>query len=342
MVDTQSNKKTNPTTPERIPEPKLLTYSELSAKDIPDIEYLVEPLIPKSALVYCYGPPGSFKSNFMLYTSIVGTKNDNLLEQFKIKKPFKTLYIDEENREIGMKDKLNKLSIGLAIEPTKNNYAWISSGFKLIDTTSLIQLEEIIKNKKIDLVIIDSVAKVFTLNERDETFVKLIYKALEPLMSKYGVTFVLIHHTRKLGLNQTKRGMEDISGSREFSAHADSMIYIESNDKRGSFTLKQTKNRYSDKCYSLNFTVTGDVNSMVVENPIRIVDEYKEKYIQNSKQILLWVESKNLKEFKRKECIKAMKEIGISPSYVDKTLKYMVKEEILDNKQKFGFYMVVK
>ena len=204
----------------------IISYSDLLKMDIPPVDYLVDGIIPKASLVFCFGAPGSFKTNFLLYASMLGCDNQNIFD-FKVKRKFKTLWIDEENRDIGMKDKISKISNGITWNDIKNrddNLVVISRGFQLISPGSIIWLGETIDQYKPDMVVIDSIAKVFPLNERDEKDVRMIYSQLSMLIKKYGITIVLIHHSRKKNFQQSSRDMEDIAGSREFAAMADSMI----------------------------------------------------------------------------------------------------------------------
>lgn len=343
MVEYQPNEKTTGTTVSDNPKRKIsiISYKDLLEKDIQPIEYFVDEIIPKSALVYVYGPPGSFKTNFLLYLSLRGSQGDNIFE-FDVKEPFKTVWIDEENRDIGMKDKLRKLSTALMIKPEQltDNVFMISNNFNILFDRGL--LEEVIKKFKPDIVVVDSIAKVFPLNEREEKDVKKIFSALNPLMSKYHVTFILIHHCRKLFNNQTSRGMEDISGSREFSAMADSMVYLE--DMGGNkFMLKQTKNRYSSKCSSLNFEVFGNKDELSLLYLGKVVDKYNKKMQEYKEEIRKWINSQNCKEFKRGTIMGSMKEAGFkSERNLDYALKNMVEKNELSKSKKFGYYDVVK
>jgi RecA-family ATPase len=308
---------------------EIISFAELLKKKIPKIEYLVEGIIPKASLVYCFGAPGCFKTNFLLYTAIKGCEGKNIFE-FKVENKFKTLWLDEENREIGMNDKISKILNGLDIDDIKNlenNNLIISNGFNILAEKSLKELEESIVKYKPDMIVIDSIAKVFPLSERDEKDVRKIYTVLNPLIRKYGVTFVLIHHARKKNFQQNGRDMEDISGSREFSAMADSMILLEEL-KEGTFLLKQVKNRYSAKNYAINFDVSDDENGISVVYTGRVIDKYIDKANRCKEDILTWMDKEKITEFQRKDILNIMLKKGHKTSAIDGALKTLRENEL--------------
>jgi len=301
---------------------------KLREKDLPKISYLVEGIIPKNGLVYCFGSAGSFKTNFLMYTAMCSALGENSLD-FKTEK-FRTLWLDEENREIGMRDKVDKIANGLEIDNKildDHIEILISDGFNILKSDSLIRLEEAIKEFKPQLVVIDSIAKVFPLSERDEKDVRRIYGVLRPMIEKHNVTFVLIHHARKKNIMQNGRDMEDISGSREFASMADSIILLESM-KAGVFMLKQVKNRYNSKTYAVNFEVSGDDEAIYVNFTGMVKDKYLDRMNKCKEELVKWAESKGIKEFKRKEALDAMLEVGHKQSNIDAALKSLKENEV--------------
>lgn len=301
---------------------------DLRKKDIPKIEYLVEGLIPTNGLVYCFGCSGCSKTNLLLYAVMCSAIGKKVLE-FETKK-FKTLWLDEENREPGMKDKIDKLANGLGItDDVLNEYIeiLISDGFNILDKASINNLKKEIEEFKPQLVVIDSIAKVFPLDERNEKDVRKIYTVLRPLIEEFGVTFVLIHHARKKNFMQFSRDMEDMSGSREFGAMADSVILFDE-IKEGTFLLKQVKNRYASKTYSVNFEVIGDNEEINVVYTGKAIDKYLDKTNKCKEDILKWMVDKEICEFKRKEALEVMQELGHKASAIDSALKSLRETEL--------------
>ena len=313
---------------------RVIDLKDFLKADTPPREYLVDKIIPKKGLVYVYGPPASFKTNFLLYMTLNCAKGNNVFG-YEVKKPLKVFWIDEENREIGMHDKLKKITKGMGFDENSIEYGKYglsySGNFIILEPECLSKLEGFIKKYEFNIVVIDSIAKVFPLNERDESDVKKIFAKLTPLMSKYDVSFILIHHTRKLSQGQKSRNMEDISGSREFSAMADSMLYLQSvgNNK---FMLKQTKNRYDKNVEAINFSVAGDDESLTIKYEGLARDNIKKTAELVKSKILDLLISNPQPEYKTTTLIKAMKEQGWKETSIRAGLKLLVDDGILSNK----------
>jgi RecA-family ATPase len=305
------------------------SFAELSIKDIPSIEYLVEPIIPRKGITYLYGPPGSFKTNFAIYTAVLGAYGKDVFG-FPVKRPFSTFFVDEENREIGMKEKIVKISKGLGLKPPENCYVETKRNFSIIDEACLRWLEECM-DYKVDWVVFDSISKIFPLDERNEQDVKKIYKSITPFITKYGIAFTPIHHTRKRAEGQYSRHMEDLSGSREFSASADSLIQIE--QKKDVYLLKQTKNRYSAQVKAINFTVSGNGADI----SLYFQGEAEQNMLSKAREaILRWAEDEGKRPFKTKELTDDL-DGSINKTQIEKSLKSFVDDKRLDRKSKGNY-----
>lgn len=316
----------------------VISFEELIKKDLPPVKYLLEPIIPEASLSFCFGSPGAFKTNFLLYVALKGADGQDVFD-FKVHRPFRTLWVDEENREIGLKDKITKISNGITFkhpEAVKSNFVAISTGFRLLSPKSALWLIETIKEYKIDLVVIDSIAKTFPLSEKDEKDVRQIYNQLSIPIRNLGCSVMLIHHSRKKYQNQTSRGMEDMSGSREFSAMADSVIMIE---KMGSniYKLTQEKSRYSYISPSINFTINGTDTYISVIYKGEVSDIYTKREDKIVTEIKHWMLENNLKQFKRKKVLTEMKERGYKEHSIDNALSSMINDEYLF-RDDFGYY----
>jgi RecA-family ATPase len=319
----------------------VINAKDLLEKEIPPVEYWVEDIIPKKGLVYCFGSPGSFKTNFLMWMALKGCNGEDVFE-FKTK-PFRTLWWDEENREVGMRDKLKKLSIGMGIEENiENIQIVVSDDFNVLLPEYIDVLEKEIIKFKPDIVIIDSIAKIFPHDESDSKFVKRIFTQLNPLITRHNVTFILIHHARKHtsfnGVKQMSRDMEDMSGSREFAAMADSVLLVEKLGS-GKYMLKQVKNRYADDVYSEDFEVSGDEGEIVVSYGGKSKDKYLLKQFEIEDAIMNWVNVEKLDVFERGQCITAMDKLGYKKSNVDKALKNMRNNRL---EHQYGIYSLKK
>ena len=136
---------------------------------------------------------------------------------------------------------------------------------------------------------------------------------------------------------QFTRDIEDISGSREFAAMADSILLLDEMTN-GKYMLKQVKNRYFQKVYAENFEVTGDDNEMRIIYTGKAKDKYLAKALEVKYAIRKWIKDKNIKLFKRKDAVEIMKTEGFKESNIDSALKILKSSGELEGN--FGEYIV--
>jgi KaiC/GvpD/RAD55 family RecA-like ATPase len=315
------------------------TAKNLFIKDLPPIDYLVDKIIIKRGLVYVYGPPASFKTNFLLYVALKGHEGQNVLN-FEVKEPFKTLWIDEENGAIGMKDKLTKIAKGnnIDLNMTDDFPIFIYNDFKILSPFWINKLILAIEQFKPELVVIDSVAKVFTGDERHEKDVAKIFNVVKPIIEKHGVTIVLIHHSRKFDKSYRTGGLEDISGSREFAGSADIMLYLQ--QFKDNFALKQTKNRYGEKEESINFTVTDEDNSIKIEYAGSKTENVEKMADKIKADLWEWMLENPSEVYKTTELVKVMKEFRHKETNTRTAIKLLAEEKVL-KKGRYGEWKFV-
>lgn len=348
-----------PTVVEVAPPIKEWTFKEIMTATMPEVDYLIEDLIPKEGIAVCYGASGVFKTSLMLYISMLGADRERIIFDFKVKKPFKTLWIDEECRTAGMKTKIRQIYEGasqmLGIrdnvfgfrdpENVNKNIVVTELEFNLTDVHKQQQLLGLIQKHHPDLVVIDSISKIFREDEKDEKKVKQFYQILSKYVKREHVSFVLIHHCRKRDLKSYRsRDLEDISGSREFGAMTDSAFLVEETKKFGRFELKQTKNRYGQK----HRPVTFEVKAVYGYIQLLFVDLHKEVIKQRTQEkvadiLLAWMGSFDIKEFKTEDAKSAVDQsnTGYSEDSVGDALAFLIDKECIKRVVR-GKYKVLK
>ena len=128
-----------------------ITAKELYESNIPKQEWIVDRLVPAKSLTVLAGEPGSFKSYIVLYLTLCCASGKKFLNHET--KQGKTLYIDEENNEIVLKDRLELLSAGMkfSLEDLDKVVLTINKGLK-IDGAHAKQLRKIIIREKPSLI----------------------------------------------------------------------------------------------------------------------------------------------------------------------------------------------
>lgn len=211
-----------------------VSVKDLLAKDLPPVQWLVEGLIPENCLTIISGNPENYKSWLMLDMSIKICNGQKFLDHFETQKK-KVLYIDEEDGEGTMQNRIKKLTsetdFGLEILSLKN--------FKLLKDTDEL-LEYCIKNK-IGLVIMDSLVRISSGDENSSKDMNKNFESFKKFKNN-NITVIISHHHRKSGVHQGSPG-EEMRGSGDILASVDCHLTVKKNELENTVTISQHKLR---------------------------------------------------------------------------------------------------
>jgi hypothetical protein len=127
---------------------------------------------------------------------------------------------------------------------------------------------------------------------------------------------------------QYSRGIEDMSGSREFQAMADSVLLIEE-QKQGNYMLKQVKNRYASKCYAVNFSVEGNDGAIKVTYSGAVAERYTRLADQCEDALIKWHVVANITTFQTQDALDDMNILGFKRNAVYKAIGSLLGKRIL-------------
>ena len=244
-----------------------ISIFEFLKTDIPEVEYYINPLIPKNSLILIGGKPGQFKSMFALITASSLKNGESFLDNFKIKNIPKVLYYDLENTPNVVWWRMKYIMNGLNIPPEK------LKGFDIIYDFSRMNIDkELELAKNYDVIFLDSYRRFLEGTENDSDITDRFFKDfLQPLRAM-GKTIIILHHFKKAKLEEmTDEDIMDLfRGSGDIPAQFD-LIYgmfksdeIEdpsSNNNMFSVSLIKVKNRLGLNIKpSITFTVKKDDN----------------------------------------------------------------------------------
>ena len=91
----------------------LFSLNDALTKELPPIDWDVEPLIAHGNRVVVYGEFGCGKSWVLLDLAIHLALGMDWLDTFKVSRPHKVLYIDEEMRNRTLQTRVHKVAGGL-------------------------------------------------------------------------------------------------------------------------------------------------------------------------------------------------------------------------------------
>ncbi len=215
-------------------------------------------VIPKNSYTLLIAPSGHGKTWIALdLARLMATPRErrpiplNWLGRYDVE-PCRVLYLAEENGEPLIGERLRQLGL----EGNADLLVWSWSKLKLPNTT---QMEEIIgfcKERKFDVVILDSLVRFHREEENNAQAMAEVADRIRDLVAA-GLTVIALHHTRK---GTAGEQVDRQRGSGELTAGADTVLFLENWQSEPAkplqpweqaewdmFTLSATKLRYADK-----------------------------------------------------------------------------------------------
>jgi len=197
-----------------------------------DKRFLVQDFIFPKTLIMLFSPPAGFKSILALGMAIQITAGKTFLD-LKTKK-FPVLLCDKENSEQDIKDRWEKIRKGHGIRKEKYPL-WILQDGSLDDKKFIEYLKQTIKEKKIKLLILDTLHRFSDYQENKADDINRIYTSVfQPIKENYDCSILFLHHTTKDG---------GYRGSSDFLGMVDCAYSLVRKGKSNSFELICEKNR---------------------------------------------------------------------------------------------------
>ncbi len=198
-----------------VPKFELLTPEDIAA--LPDLEWLIEGVLPKPGLVVLYGEPGSFKTFVALDMALTVASGREWLGRVTLQT--KALYIAAEGvRGFKLRVAAHAHRRGL----TPENIRFIAEVPLIMDPAHIRALLASFEKDDFEpgLIVVDTLARVaLGADENNAKDMGRVVDGLDELKRQTGATVMVIHHTRKDG--GSERGSSALRGA------ADAMILCE-------------------------------------------------------------------------------------------------------------------
>ncbi len=231
--------------------PRLWTIGEILAHDFGEEDWLVEFLIPKQGKTALSGNPGDFKTWTTIHIAICVSRGTPVFGKFKAIQGG-VLVIDEEDHLRLLKKRLELLGA----KETDNIHYLSQNGIKVDNEKIRDQILEIVKEKNIKLLILDSLVRVHDQEENDAKGMAKVFSNLQVMIGA-GASILFTHHHRKqVGFGSNNLG-QSMRGSSDILAAVDCHITVEKKrDEEDRLIIKQTKLRQAEilKPFELKIT----------------------------------------------------------------------------------------
>lgn len=225
----------------------------LSIKDImatpPITDWVVKDLIPAKTITFLAGLQGVGKTWLAIDFSMdQASSSAEWLGRFPVGNK-RVMYIDEEGQEGLWRDRL------LTLLPSKPNFVdsslavFVRNDFNFSTPEGLMKFENMVKQNKSEVIIIDSLSCVHDKSEQDTKEVMALMATFKRLVRELGVSFFILDHEGRGVYEKEKQGIQpnagDLAGNLAKARQADQVFIIR---KRGDgLVFYQTKARYTEE-----------------------------------------------------------------------------------------------
>lgn len=235
---------------------KFVSFSELMAKELPPIRWLIDGLVPEEGTVVLAGMSGSYKTWLVMSMAIAVSTGQDFLDVFNTCQTG-VLIIDEESGERLYSERFKLLTD----QGNLKIYLLSMCGF-VVNNDNIENTIKFCEKEGIGLVIIDSMTRVHTGDENTSKDVSKFF-ALLKRFNKRGISTLVIHHNRKPGQGGYDAS-SDMRGSSDIRAAVDVQLAIRRVGESSSIEVRQPKCRYGveNKPFGLNFCEDSETGKM--------------------------------------------------------------------------------
>jgi archaellum biogenesis ATPase FlaH len=299
---------------------KPIHISELMNIQFPDVEWVVEQLIPSESIVAISGAPASFKTWLILTLALKVASGDILFDKFATNQTG-VLLIDEENGGRLLQKRFSKIQKNFDLPI----YTLSLKDFKLSED-SVDKLIQFAKDKDVKLIIFDSLVRIHAVDENDAIKMAGVFNWLKKF-NKEGMTVIFTHHNRKQNAIRSNPS-QDMRGSSDILASVDCHLAIERKHKEEILTVTQTKLRQGEETRPFKLNIINDDSEFKLKFAGE-VDEIQDKKSDTKEAIKEILEQTNEPMFK-KELYETVKSAGVEVGY--STFNTAAKEMVEKNK----------
>lgn len=255
---------------------------DLRKRKITPYPFLIENLVPASAITIFSGHPSCGKSWLLLAIANSITSNESLFGHFK-NKIGKVLYVDEESEINEMTRRIQKL------EDNKFVVAKLlpQRGIRIDSEDDREWLLELTKKGGYQLIIFDSLSTIHSLDENSARDSQTLMDYLREF-TRNNVAVILSHHLRKESFFGTKDPAQALRGSSNLLAQTDSLIYIEKTKElaeRIEITIKQLKLRQGRIAAPFKLNLLEENGKIKFDHAGEIIED--DRKIELAKTIIL-------------------------------------------------------
>jgi RecA-family ATPase len=308
---------------------KITTSKELLSMTLKQQPYIIETLIPESAITAITAESGTGKSLFALILAHHMANGTKLFDKFEVKKS-RVLYIDLEMDEDIIVSRYRSIIEEKEDLDFVHNQSW-----KIDEPLQYNWLKNTIINENYGVVILDTLTNIHNKVENSADEMKLVNEELLRLVRETGVTIIFLHHNRKQqrgdGRNQnSSRGSTEIINkvSSYLMLRSSGISFNENDNFVNSLELSQLKARRPEHMKEISFDVLHNKKTnKTTWNYVGYVDKKRKATEKAGDKIIELLKNSEEKEYTINNLAETIKGIGMSN--IRSAVKNLVEEKIL-------------
>lgn len=260
VANSSTKKKKKPNPKESINNKTSYNSYELYKFGVKEVPKLLNPFLQKVGLAALVGTSDSGKSTFLRQLALSIVLNLEKFLGFKLESTHKNvIYVSTEDEPSSLSFSLRKQIDFLKNENNIKSLEGLKNLDILFDTDRLLEnLSNRLKDKPVDLIIIDAFSDVFTKELNANTQVRAFLNAYDVLAKKHKCLILFLHHIGKR-TTSIAPSKDSIIGSQGFEAKMRVVLEIRPNyhnrEQKDLWVLKSNflQQKHKSKSYILNF-----------------------------------------------------------------------------------------
>lgn len=223
---------------------KVLSYSELKNLEFEEKIPLINLMFNQGEIVLISARPNDFKTMGSLAMAISIASGNKFLDCFETNKA-RVTFIDEENGLAELKKRITYISNGMNIDENIEISFISNENLRLDDDKDLLKIKGHIKEFKPKVIFVDTLRSAVSFQENDSGSVSDFFSfQIKPLIKKYNVTLVFLHHDKKASKNgYSEADMDRVRGSSVLTAVPDNIFSFKKIENDQAIIMKHIKCR---------------------------------------------------------------------------------------------------
>ena len=301
-----------------------LTWTELSAREFPAEQWLIDKIVPESGITMFVGEAAVGKSFIALDAVRALVSGDNFLDNFEVKTKGAVLIIDKENGFRRLQKRLKGLKVGASDQIYFLEYP---EQFDLNNKPFMLAVAGLIKEKDIKMVVLDSFIDVLIGSENDAGDTNEVFNLLRSISAKVN-WFILHHDSKPLPKTQRTAGQKT-RGSSNIIAQVDNQFYIEKTKTPTIINIEQGKSRDNEPVKKFQVEFKNENEEMIGFRYIGEIQDEASKVDEASEFIQRYlIDNPNSS---RQEIIDSAESEGIAERSIDRAKKMLEEKNIIDS-----------